>query len=369
MTENETAGDKTAAAATTSTVACKDCRAEGITKVRPTPHRGPRCHTHHQRHTAATKKRNAERRRERTYGLEAADAELVLAEQGGGCAVCGPRVTGKTRKLAVDHDHKTGVVRGLLCNQCNRILIGRYDVAALTRAIAYLLDPPAPRALGRNVVVPGHPAAALEQNAGADIETGERPVFVCGGDDRPGPREDCPHPLHDYPLPAGYSDAAEMADSRLANGWTNDQCDTCGLFGWRPPNASPEFAAQRVLPIAAAGEHSLRDTPIADLMGEVLADAELEADESLVSFADLYTLERVLTVGSRRPRIVTSTALPPNGPMLAIDSKMSALTDCGHAGGTGIGAGHECRCNRTAGHPLDSGRPHGCGCGAMWADQ
>ncbi|QSL99934.1 endonuclease VII [Gordonia phage Ayotoya] len=296
-TGTETAGAKTAAAATTSTVACKDCRAEGITKVRPTPHRGPRCHTHHQRHTAATKKRNAERRRERTYGLEAADAELVLAEQGGGCAVCGPRVTGKTRKLAVDHDHKTGVVRGLLCNQCNRILIGRYDVAALTRAIAYLLDPPAPRALGRNVVVPGHPAAALEQNA-------------------------------------------------------------------------------------AAGEHSLRDTPIADLMSDVLADAdltidvdqfrttaELEADESLVSFADLYTLERVLTVGSRRPRVVTSTALPPNGPMLAIDSKMFALTDCGHDGGTGIGAGHECRCNRTAGHPLDSGRPHGCGCGAMWADQ
>ncbi len=42
-------------------------------------------------------------------------------------------------------------------------------------------------------------------------------VYLCGGDMRPGPREtDCPDPLHDFPLPAGYVDASEEAASRLS---------------------------------------------------------------------------------------------------------------------------------------------------------
>lgn len=43
---------------------------------------------------------------------------------------------------------------------------------------------------------------------------------------------------------------------------------------------------------------------------------------------------------------------------------------CNHNGGYGIGAGHECRCNGPIGHSLTSHeRPHGCGCGAVWADR
>lgn len=62
-----------------------------------------------------------------------------------------------------------------------------------------------------------------------------RRVFLCGGDTRPGPRgTDCPHPLHDHPLPAGYCDAAEEADSRLRRRWLNTKCPKCGLYGWRP---------------------------------------------------------------------------------------------------------------------------------------
>jgi len=41
---------------------------------------------------------------------------------------------------------------------------------------------------------------------------------------------------------------------------------------------------------------------------------------------------------------------------------------CGHSGGYGIGAGHERLCNRHLGHPFDSDRPRGWGCGATWAD-
>jgi hypothetical protein len=46
--------------------------------------------------------------------------EKMLEDQDGHCALCPG--TGKTRRLHVDHDHKTGEVRGLLCYRCNRNL-------------------------------------------------------------------------------------------------------------------------------------------------------------------------------------------------------------------------------------------------------
>lgn len=142
---------------------CIDCTAAGITTRRPIalnregfPVPGPRCTTHHRAATKAARKRNADRRVEAVYGISDADYDQILIAQGGTCAICG-KARGIRRRLAVDHDHKTGAVRGLLCDPCNRVVIGRYDTAALTRAITYLLDPPAPRALGRTVIVPNHP--------------------------------------------------------------------------------------------------------------------------------------------------------------------------------------------------------------------
>lgn len=146
----------TAKAPETPTMArCKDCAAAGITTLRPAPHPGPRCATHHREHTKAAKARAAARRVENTYGITDAEYAAILEHQGGRCAVCG-KARGITRRLAVDHDHATGAVRGLLCDPCNRIVIGRYDADALARAIVYLANPPAPRALGRTVTVPTH---------------------------------------------------------------------------------------------------------------------------------------------------------------------------------------------------------------------
>lgn len=54
------------------------------------------------------------------YGLTEADYNLMLVEQGG-CKMCG-RPRDKVRRLNVDHCHKTGKVRGLLCSQCNTVL-------------------------------------------------------------------------------------------------------------------------------------------------------------------------------------------------------------------------------------------------------
>ena len=69
-------------------------------------------------------------------GLPLAEYDALLAAQGGGCAICGNAP--KTRRLHVDHDHKTGKVRGLLCHRCNRALPNWVDVVWLYAAREYL---------------------------------------------------------------------------------------------------------------------------------------------------------------------------------------------------------------------------------------
>lgn len=66
--------------------------------------------------------------------------DALLELQGGHCALC-PSVA-KARRLHLDHDHKTMVVRGLLCWNCNRSLPSRLDSAWLRAAADYLDDPP-----------------------------------------------------------------------------------------------------------------------------------------------------------------------------------------------------------------------------------
>jgi hypothetical protein len=77
----------------------------------------------------------------RKFGMTHQEYEAKLASQGGGCAICGTTVPGGRGKwFHVDHDHKTGKARGLLCNKCNgalglvndnpRILQGMIDYVA-----------------------------------------------------------------------------------------------------------------------------------------------------------------------------------------------------------------------------------------------
>src|SRR5262245_32747027 len=57
----------------------------------------------------------------RTFAMTQEQYERRLAQQGGGCAVCG-RPPKPDKSLHVDHDHETGHVRGLLCFSCNAAL-------------------------------------------------------------------------------------------------------------------------------------------------------------------------------------------------------------------------------------------------------
>lgn len=78
-------------------------------------------------------------RRHRAYGLTKVELELLLA-QNEGCGICGTTEWGRGPKgPQVDHDHATGAVRGVLCNNCNNGL-GRFndDPALLLKAVAYL---------------------------------------------------------------------------------------------------------------------------------------------------------------------------------------------------------------------------------------
>lgn len=78
------------------------------------------------------------------YGITLEEYGRLLGMQNGVCAICRQEeVTrdhrGKLRELAVDHDHITGKVRGLLCNQCNNMLGRAKDsVTILQAAIDYL---------------------------------------------------------------------------------------------------------------------------------------------------------------------------------------------------------------------------------------
>lgn len=57
------------------------------------------------------------------YGLEPDLYRDILKRQQGVCAVCRqPERTVRNRLMAVDHDHVTGQIRGLLCSQCNRAI-------------------------------------------------------------------------------------------------------------------------------------------------------------------------------------------------------------------------------------------------------
>jgi hypothetical protein len=113
-----------------------------------------RCYSH----TLAKKRRDKEKRRfahvARQYGLSADEYIALLEFQGYLCAVC--RVAnGKTKALAVDHDHRLArqhdhpedkacrnCVRGLACGPCNQHVLGRLGVEQLQNAIDYKTEPP-----------------------------------------------------------------------------------------------------------------------------------------------------------------------------------------------------------------------------------
>jgi hypothetical protein len=93
-------------------------------------------------------KREATRRKRRSahnshlksaYGITIDDYDRILASQGGRCSICKGGTS--KRHFAVDHNHKNGNIRGLLCARCN-IGLARFmdDITLVRRAVRYLKD-------------------------------------------------------------------------------------------------------------------------------------------------------------------------------------------------------------------------------------
>lgn len=93
------------------------------------------CHAHY-----------AKQRKWSAAGVDAARYQEMLHDQGGVCAICKQpetapdKASGKTKDLAIDHCHKSGKIRALLCSNCNRGLgLFNDDVELLAKARAYVL--------------------------------------------------------------------------------------------------------------------------------------------------------------------------------------------------------------------------------------
>lgn len=75
----------------------------------------------------------------KTYGISLDGYQALLVAQGGVCAICKRPPRGRRKYLAVDHDHETGKIRGLLCTTCNVGLGALSDSPDLLRAaLVYL---------------------------------------------------------------------------------------------------------------------------------------------------------------------------------------------------------------------------------------
>lgn len=89
--------------------------------------------------TSSTRQEDISRERSwkrRGIILTVTEYDSLLKKQNGVCAICG-KPPKKTR-LAVDHDHKTGRVRGLLCFFCNFRIVRRWKLDLLRKVVAYL---------------------------------------------------------------------------------------------------------------------------------------------------------------------------------------------------------------------------------------
>lgn len=105
---------------------CRDCETTSFRKWREV--NGP-----------TTQARNRRVALDRWFKLTEDDYRSMLAAQSGGCAICGREAGDAKRRLYVDHCHETGLIRGLLCANCNTGL-GMFadNQERMMKAIEYL---------------------------------------------------------------------------------------------------------------------------------------------------------------------------------------------------------------------------------------
>lgn len=97
---------------------CKECKRAWRDTNRENVRRAAR--KHYQKNRKKHARVGRENHLRRKFGITSAQYQAVLERQFGCCAIC--RQPPGERNLAVDHDHDSGAVRGLLCDRCNRLI-------------------------------------------------------------------------------------------------------------------------------------------------------------------------------------------------------------------------------------------------------
>lgn len=102
---------------------CKDCEKKRVNKWQ------------------STSEKRLEYKLRHLYNLELKEYYKIYLEQEGKCKICGILESNCTKRLAVDHDHNTNIVRGLLCEKCNQgIGMFKDNINLLKNAIEYLIN-------------------------------------------------------------------------------------------------------------------------------------------------------------------------------------------------------------------------------------
>jgi hypothetical protein len=123
---------------------CKECRtaaAKAWRKSKP---------DYEKARYIALRAETRERHLKRKYGVDLAEYDRMLAQQNGRCAICSKPESEQFKGVFhVDHDHSTGVVRGLLCRGCNHMLgVVKDDPTILLKAVGYLVPQVAAEVIG-----------------------------------------------------------------------------------------------------------------------------------------------------------------------------------------------------------------------------
>lgn len=79
-------------------------------------------------------------RLKREYGITLEQYEELLKKQNYSCAICNRHESEFKTRLAIDHNHATGEIRGLACTYCNHRVIGRHRDGVLLRKLADYVD-------------------------------------------------------------------------------------------------------------------------------------------------------------------------------------------------------------------------------------
>ena len=117
----------------------KKCRSCGEVKSLSEYHKGSYSDGLDNRCKSCKIELNRNTRYIKTYGITIDDYNKIFKEQEGNCGICNKHQVEFKKRFAVDHDHDTGEVRGLLCFDCN-IGIGKLgdNIEGLEQALRYL---------------------------------------------------------------------------------------------------------------------------------------------------------------------------------------------------------------------------------------